>query len=321
MTSCGYCYQPSSNFKCAACKKRSYCSRECQTADWKCGHKHWCGVAGELGADFDIRDTGIPGKGLGIFALRDFQRSEKIMAERYVMSNEGAGTIPEGSEPIAAAVMALDPAGASMTAKFLLNCISCEDEGGLSGLFLHMSRVNHDCIGNSAHFYVEKHQVKILVAARAIQAGEEITFSYVCGGTSKAFLSKKWGFTCSCPACLNPALGGLVEEMHELDADIPRLGRRGEEDMAIRKARRLLSVYDQLGASSCMSYARTYYDLFSMNVTRQRTMDEAKRFIKLAHQAECETYSGCKDRTCGWMLKFQGYVGNPALHPNYRALG
>lgn len=32
--------------KCGGCKRVSYCSRACQVADWKCGHKDWCSKEG-----------------------------------------------------------------------------------------------------------------------------------------------------------------------------------------------------------------------------------------------------------------------------------
>lgn len=41
-------------------------------------------VAGELGIDFEVREATI-GRGLGVFALRDFEKNTKIMAERCIM--------------------------------------------------------------------------------------------------------------------------------------------------------------------------------------------------------------------------------------------
>lgn len=72
-----------------------FCSRECQKADWKAGHKIWCGVAGEINVDYDIWEA--EGKGLGVFALRDFKRGDKIMVEKPLT------TSPHGPIPKAAA--------------------------------------------------------------------------------------------------------------------------------------------------------------------------------------------------------------------------
>lgn len=42
-TLCNHCKKEGFNFKkCNACKTANYCSRECQVADWKSGHKEQC---------------------------------------------------------------------------------------------------------------------------------------------------------------------------------------------------------------------------------------------------------------------------------------
>lgn len=88
MVICGYCYEVEVTLCCGQCKKRHYCSKECQKNDWKYGgHKFWCidssksdtKSPGELGVDFEIRDS--DGKGLGLFALRDFEINDKVIVE------------------------------------------------------------------------------------------------------------------------------------------------------------------------------------------------------------------------------------------------
>lgn len=55
-------------------------SKSCQRLDWKKGaHKIWCGAAGEVNIDFEVR--AVPGKGLGLFAMRPFKRFDVIMVE------------------------------------------------------------------------------------------------------------------------------------------------------------------------------------------------------------------------------------------------
>jgi hypothetical protein len=39
-------------------------------------HKYWRGVAGQLGHDFEVRETGTPGKGMGVFALRYLAKND-----------------------------------------------------------------------------------------------------------------------------------------------------------------------------------------------------------------------------------------------------
>ena len=78
---CAYCYvkkEPRGSTElhnCEKCSKRLYCSKECQSADWTSGHSHWCGTAGELNYDYEIRSSA--GRGLGVFALRSFERNDR----------------------------------------------------------------------------------------------------------------------------------------------------------------------------------------------------------------------------------------------------
>jgi len=72
-------------YKCGQeCNNRLYCSPGCQKMDWTCKsdgggcHKLFCKVAGEIGVDYNIRDSGNEVVGLGIFALRDFAKNDII---------------------------------------------------------------------------------------------------------------------------------------------------------------------------------------------------------------------------------------------------
>ncbi len=133
-----------------------YCSPACQKMDWKCGHKHWCGVAGEVGHDVEIRDTGVQGQGMGMFALRDIKKHERILAERPVI--EG-GSTKAMLEPTAIAIQNLEPLDGDMNAKYELNFsidgIEKEDGSKTCGIYLHMSRINHDCLGSVEPKFVQ----------------------------------------------------------------------------------------------------------------------------------------------------------------------
>uniref|UniRef100_A0A7R9ZGI6 MYND-type domain-containing protein n=1 Tax=Pseudictyota dubia TaxID=2749911 RepID=A0A7R9ZGI6_9STRA len=175
---CAYCYKTGVPLsRCGRCNKRTFCSPEYQRLDWKTvGHKHWCGVAGEIGHDYEVRDVG-DGKGFGIFALRDFSKNDKIMAERPILRAPFLQQAPASARD---AVAALVPHGGSLEEKIGRNSMACDDsaDGSNGGLFIIMSRVTHDCLGNSIHHFSDRLQVKILVASKAILAGEEIAFSY-----------------------------------------------------------------------------------------------------------------------------------------------
>ena len=206
MPYCSYCYKDevigSCLSKCGKCHKRLYCSKQCQVQDWRTGHKIYCGVAGEIGVDFEIRSAG-ESKGLGTFALRDFEENEKIMMERPILFNPNATTVavPDTAKD---KVNDLVPKDGSLAQTIARNSMSCSDDGGSSGLFITMSRVNHDCMGNSNHYFNTRRGVKILVASKRISRGEEITFSYGASKLSterKQILQRQYKFTCVCSTC------------------------------------------------------------------------------------------------------------------------
>ena len=80
---CAYCLKESPDTKsCSSCKRRTYCSKECQRQDWLPtlsgqGHKLWCKLnCGE--EDLDWKVVEVPNKGLGVIALRDFPGTYKV---------------------------------------------------------------------------------------------------------------------------------------------------------------------------------------------------------------------------------------------------
>ena len=128
------------------------------------------------------------------------------------------------SQSVLHAVIALMPDGGSLRSKFDLNAMGCGDEDE-NGLFVTMSYVNHACLANTLHHFVDDHGVKIISASRRIEQGEEITVSYINeeseASTRCEFLRKKWGFVCDCLACSNPAsIGEKFNRMLELDTTI-----------------------------------------------------------------------------------------------------
>lgn len=72
MASCGFCKSSGQlKLKSCVCQKMSYCSKECQTKDWK-SHKPSC-------PPFILR--GSPGKGMGLFATRKIKMGQVILEE------------------------------------------------------------------------------------------------------------------------------------------------------------------------------------------------------------------------------------------------
>ena len=336
---CGWCYAhataDSKMLRCGKCKKRVYCSKACQISDWKDGaHKHWCGKAGELGHDIAVRAT--ESKGNALFAMRKIERGEKIMVERAAATKEQCATctpasVPAGMVRAAAALMPRD--NPELGSKFALNAFDMDD--GAEGLFIHMAYANHSCIPNAVHHSVASQGgVKLLVAGRTIEAGEEITHAYVSlegevrlaasGKLTGAFLQEVWGFNCTCEACTQPAKRARLTRMRELDACIvactmsdvrePDGPRRFDE--ALRAGDELIALYDELRLSP-NHYARTYYLLFQLGVTRRATLAQARKHVALAREARVLLVG--EGTVCEEVAKLKKLESAPETHNAYLA--
>ena len=72
MASCNFCKVDSEEqLKSCVCQKVFYCSKECQTKDWR-AHKPSC-------PPFIVRES--PGKGRGLFATRKIKEGQLILEE------------------------------------------------------------------------------------------------------------------------------------------------------------------------------------------------------------------------------------------------
>jgi hypothetical protein len=322
MSFCAFCYDPAKELlRCGQCLKRQFCSKECQRQDWKAHHKQYCKKTGEIGYDFEIKSCE---KGLGVFAMRPFQKNDMIMVERPLLKFP-SGTLPnEASVPGTAkkAVDVLHPDDAPFPKKVLTNGISCTDiseDNGTTGLFVTMSRVNHHCLGNADHQYLQHRDVKILVASRDINEGEEVTFAYVVDKPRterRKQLTRNYTFTCRCSVCTDPVLEAKLSESRELDDAILRMGGDGRIDLAIRKGLRLIAIYDEIGASSWL-YQRTYYDLFQVAITKRNYVKDGKKYIRKAYEAVLAYTQDESDPSVQQMKRF---MQSPESHRNYLIL-
>lgn len=334
--SCGWCYAAvnSKLMRCGRCRKRGYCSKECQLRDWKYGaHRHWCGGAGELG--YDVAISPIEGKGFGMFAMRSFRRGEKILVERAVVTKAQCATsvegVPEGVQRAAASLM---PRGTThLTSKFNLNGFEMDD--GDEGLFIHMAYANHACMAAAMHLSMASQGgLKLLVAARDVQAGEEICHNYI-GIEQEAWLSQRgqsvgqflkegWGFECKCVACGDPPLRAKLTRACELDmelraavgSDVRLPGGPAKFDAALVLGDELLVLHQQLRLSPSHD-ARAHFLLFQLGIVRLSTLAAAREHIRLAWESRVLLVG---ERTaCAEVKRFERLAKSPESHQAYLA--
>ncbi|KAF1963127.1 SET domain-containing protein [Byssothecium circinans] len=95
--------------------------------------------------------------------------------------------------------------------------------GAAIGLFPKIARINHSCRPNAAYYWSEKLGQRIIYASREIAEGEEISDSYIsllAGREERRKKLERYGFTCTCAACSQTALG-----LAESDARRRDIGR------------------------------------------------------------------------------------------------
>ena len=73
------------------------------------------------------------------------------------------------------------------------------------GIFMQATRLNHSCLPNAVHTWNSTLRKRTVHAVREIQAGEEITITYIRPLQAReqrvGLLQERYGFTCDCAAC------------------------------------------------------------------------------------------------------------------------
>ena len=208
---CCHCYTrcaDGSQKYCGNCRRGVYCSRECQSLDWRSGHKKWCGVEyGIGGKDWSSTMVAVSGTKGGfsgeVIALREFKRDDRIMIERVlkpeeIMSDDRLKAAMEPLEPNDESVYALrkteDSSQEMMDAlnvfrdrhdlkvKYTRNAVGSHDSrGNFGGICVEISKIRHACDPNAVTYLDVETMRMVLHASRTIILGEEITISYTDG--------------------------------------------------------------------------------------------------------------------------------------------
>lgn len=162
-----------------------------------------------------------PRKGLGMFAIKHIKEGTEILVEDAIL--KGARdwfckealfmVLPEDKKEAFNALYSQCNCGKvpCMETPFMkifeVNSFDANEESRLGDrapyIYLTASRINHDCDPNTYRYYTREKYV-VFTAARDIQAGEEITTTYIGNfGDTKLRRSStaKWGFICQCQSC------------------------------------------------------------------------------------------------------------------------
>lgn len=301
---------------CGKCRKRAYCSRECQIADWTSdgngqGHKNWCVLqCGEEDIDWYVSE--ITGKGLGLVAKRFLPAKYRIIVDCCRTKNDHQ------------AIKDLMPINGTFKQKFDLNSLGRDD--GSAALCLRISRANHDCKANADHWYDETFKVVILYAQRDIAEGEEICINYqlyndiskeVTAQQARFVLQNKWGITCPMNCfCYDKEMEKIITRSRKLDQKIIGLASQGNVSQALDNVTELLNNHDIVG-SSLLNKARTLYDGFQIVIMKKTTFKTAETLVKQLYEIQSSILSPESSAVKETERKMNDF----SSHHNYLRLG
>jgi hypothetical protein len=168
---CAFCLKNLLNvLKCGGCKKRVYCSVDCQKKDWTSVgqyHKIWCKVnCCEEGVDWEVAE--VPGKGLGMIALRDIPPLTRILVEKSHTWYEAK------DNPLLADLSSKDESVEDTFKRCSFNRYPNQE----IVVGFRISRARHSCYPNADIWPVEDKETAILYSKCQIKKGEEICINY-----------------------------------------------------------------------------------------------------------------------------------------------
>jgi SET domain len=159
------------------------------------------------------------------------------------------------------------------------------------GLFLEASRINHSCRHNAQNTWNENIGRLTIHALRDIEAGQEITISYLASTSEYAerqrFLKEKFKFECKCELCSLPRAQRKHSDtrLRKLQAIDKSIGAffwgELEPEMALQLLHTMFGLFDEEGIWDA-SIARAYKDAYDI-ATENEDGSRARVFAERAY--------------------------------------
>ena len=293
---CALCLQICAElYLCNGCSKRAYCSFQCQAQDWPRfgkgqGHVDWCKLdCCEEDIDWQVKP--IPGKGLGVVAIKNIAAGRRIMVEHAYTD---AGAHP--------AIKDLSPAKAGLREKFDWNCTG-SPYTSQRYVSLRRSRVNHACQANAVSAFCGATIVSIVLSEREIQTGEEICFNYhpdpillephnvdissnaMIEQGVKRYLLQAWGITCPADCfCKSKRANDLIRKAIVLNRNIDDIIKTASFEPFSEPDNTLFAILDSIPVNpfcgrrfQVYQRAVTFVDFQLCQLSMKRKMDGAER--------------------------------------------
>jgi hypothetical protein len=276
----------------------------------------------------------IPGKGKGLIATRDISPGTLILSEEPLITTDVIKSIETTEQDLAAALKALPkdsqraylslhnnyPGKNPLSNIVRSNGYPLGPNSDVGGVFPTVSRINHSCRPNSKHTWNPALHQQTVYAIRPIPAGQELSLSYLQGGTSserQQELQSSFGFTCRCELCAlsSPALRASdarirrAQHLHDAIGD----GRacRLHPRRVVADGRALRALYAEEGVEDDR-VPNVYWDMFqvcNMHGDVARASAFAREYCALKRVSEGPR-SAAVEEVAAW-------VEDPATHESY----
>ncbi|KAK2609220.1 hypothetical protein QQS21_002302 [Conoideocrella luteorostrata] len=210
----------------------------------------------------------IPGKGKGLTAAVNISPGARVLCEKPLLLYRSELPPDELQADLAKKLKSLSrdeqrqfcafhnnfPGKNSFVGIVKTNAMPCGEISTIGAVYSTISRINHSCLPNCYSSWNRNLGQQTVHAIRPILTGQEITISYVHGGTStdrKAELMEGFGFECGCGSCSLPESEQRLSDIHRehIDSlnsvvvDIFPIARDANHNLW--RCRRLLELLDE----------------------------------------------------------------------------
>jgi len=286
--------------QCSGCVQVSYCSLQCQKANWK-KHKSVC-------KPFKLIQ--IDGKGFGLVTTRAVKKAEVIMKENptLVRHKDCPSLINQFNKHSKSAQKEIldlyhynttDPVDKRLEEIFKSN--ACDIKHGLGvGLYPTIPRMNHSCIPNVVWSYVSTSPLtKEVRSLRNIQPGEELCPNYIdsfqntfsSSGDRKRLLLARWKFECKCEVCSLPNdqqqnNDDIRKQIGSLHESIPSLMSKWKVKEALEAAKKKLKLMMTVSEQMTTIIPSAILEVYEMNrLAQEMSLDVESNCSNLLNMA------------------------------------
>ncbi|KAI1103008.1 SET domain-containing protein [Jackrogersella minutella] len=245
----------------------------------------------------------VPGKGVGIVADRNIRKGEVILVRtpalmvqtaphvemeqgaRDVLYNIAVDKLPEKGNALFMGQMGRDIHDKIETNCFQVYIDGANESGSHLGCYPEISRFNHDCRPN-IHYRIVN-MTHTTVAARDIEAGEELSISYIelkLSREERRSRLRRWGFECSCSHCRMSddevaASDARLREIEELES---ALNNFNETVVTAETGAKLVELYEK---EKLDIYLGQVYTQAALNFALYGEEEMARKYARAAVEA------------------------------------